>query len=100
VSGNAALDELKVPPGAFEAKDASEILRAWVGAGGLQVSLRRAFDDPSVWGLLLVDLARHAARIYASEGRCSEAEALEAIQSMWNAEIETPTDQGSTFARQ
>ena len=97
---NRPLDELKVPPGAFEAKDASEVLRAWIVAGGLQVSLRRAFDDPEVWGMLLVDLARHASRIYASEGRCTEVEALRRILSMWDAEFETPTDPGTTFARQ
>jgi hypothetical protein len=100
VAGKPPLDELKVPPGAFEARDASEILRAWIVSGGLQVSLRRAFDEPEVWGLLLVDLARHAARIYAAERRCTEAEALEKIRSMWDAEFDAPTDPGTTFARQ
>ena len=44
-----------------------EILRASIVDGGVSVALRRSFDDPFTWGVLLVDLARHAARIYALE---------------------------------
>jgi hypothetical protein len=77
-------------------REAQEIFRAWIVEGGLQVSLQRSFDDPAVWGLLLVDIARHASRIYEAEGDCSQAEALAAIRKMWNAEINSPTDLGVT----
>ena len=87
---------LKAPPAALADAGAQEIIRAWIVKGGLQVSLMRSFDDPSVWGLLLVDIARHASRIYATEGDCSEAEALDQIRKLWNAEIGSPTDMGTT----
>ncbi|MFL5034856.1 MAG: DUF5076 domain-containing protein, partial [Microvirga sp.] len=47
---------------------------------------------------LLVDLARHAARIYALETDLSEDEALEQIRAGLQAELDRPTDPGSTRA--
>ena len=89
-------NELPPPSAAKGAPDATEVFRAWIVGTGLQVSLRQGFDDPGVWGLLLVDVARHAARVYATEGVCSADEAMQKIRAMWNAEIATPTDLGST----
>lgn len=86
-----ALHELDLPPDARE-KGGHEVLRCFVVDGGLSVSLRRSFDDAGVWGVLLADLARHAARIYAIEGGVSEDEALEAIKTMFDAEWSRPTD--------
>ena len=42
--------------------DATEVLRAFVLDGGLSIAFTRAFEEPDIWGLLLVDVARHAAR--------------------------------------
>ena len=64
----------------------------------MSVALRRAFDDPFTWGVLLVDLARHAARVYAMETELSEEEALVEITAGLRAELEDPTDPGSTQA--
>ena len=55
-------EALSVPPDALE-KGGVEILRISIVAGAVSVALRRAFDDPFTWGVVLVDLARHAARI-------------------------------------
>jgi hypothetical protein len=52
-----------------------------------------------MWGLLLVDIARHAARAYARESAMSEEEALAQILDMFEAEIARPTDMGSTTPR-
>lgn len=60
------------------------------------MSLQQGFDDPRRWGILLVDVARHAARVYAAEGVMSEAEALSAIKSLFDAEWNNMTDPGST----
>ena len=87
--------ELPIPAGAFSGNSA-EILRAWIVDGGLQVSLQRGFDNPSTWGILMADVARHAARIYEAEGVMSEAEALTAIKSMFDAEWNNMTDPGTT----
>jgi hypothetical protein len=63
------------------------------------MAFQRAFEEPDMWGLLLVDLARHAARAYACESAMSEEEALDRILDMFEAEIERPTDLGTTTPR-
>jgi hypothetical protein len=97
--GRSKFNALDPPPGALS-EGGQEILRAViVKSGNLHVSLVRAFDDPASWGLLLVDLARHAARIYATEGHLLEAEAMARIRAGFIAETENPTDLGTTSAR-
>jgi hypothetical protein len=93
----AKFEALSVPPDALE-KGGHEVLRASIVDGGVSVALRRSFDDPFTWGVLLVDLARHAARIYALETDLSEDEALEQIRAGLQAELDRPTDPGSTRA--
>ncbi len=87
--------ELAAPPDALE-KGGHEILRASVVDGGVSVTLRRSFDEAFTWGVLLVDLARHAARVYALETGMSEDEAFAAIREGLEAELDRPTDGGST----
>ena len=87
--------ELPVPAAAFEV-ESSEVFRAWIVGQGLQVSLQMGFKDPAVWGILLVDIARHAARIYEAEGVMSEEDALAAIRSLFDAEWNNMTDPGTT----
>ena len=79
--------------------DATEVLRAFVVDGGLSIAFARAFEEPDMWGLLLVDVARHASRAYARESDYSEDEALRRIVDMFEAEIARPTDIGSTAPR-
>ena len=80
-------------------EDATEVLRAFVIDGGLSIAFQRAFEEPDMWGLLLVDIARHAARAYARESEYSEEDALERIVEMFEAEIARPTDTGTTTPR-
>ena len=75
------------------------MLRAFVLDGGLSISFTRAFDDPQMWGMLLVDIARHAARVFEKEGVMSEEEALARIVQMFEAELGEPTDLGTTSER-
>lgn len=91
-----APNELAPPPGAYRDPNATEILRAWVVNKGLEVSVIKAFEDPGMWGLLLVDLARHAARIYEQEKVCGFEQALSEIRKMADAEWNRPTDMGTT----
>jgi hypothetical protein len=91
--------EQPIPPDAIANENAVEVLRAFVVDGGLSISFQRAFDDPSMWGMLLVDIARHAARAYAKENVCTEEEALERIYDMFEAELSNPTDLGTTSQR-
>jgi hypothetical protein len=91
--------EQPLPPDVAGRDDATEVLRAFVVDGGLSIAFTRAFDEPDMWGLLLVDIARHAARVYAREGDYSEEDALRRIVEMFEAEIARPTDLGSTTPR-
>jgi hypothetical protein len=90
-------DALVIPPTALE-QGGVEVLRAAIVDGGLHVSLRRAFDDPEAWGMLIADVARHVARIYATENKFQEEQTLERIRALFNAELDSPTDPGTTSA--
>jgi hypothetical protein len=95
-ASSSAFEPLHAPPDALE-KGGTEVLRAAILTdGNLQVTLRRAFDEPEVWGLLLADVARHAARIFAAEAAVNEDSALQRIRSMFEAEMDSATDIGTT----
>ncbi len=93
----ALFDALAVPPTAQE-KGGVEIVRGVIVEGGLHISIRRAFDDPQAWGMVLADIARHAARIHALETGAAESQTLDRIRSMLEAELDAPSDLGSTHA--
>jgi len=88
-----------LPPDVIGREDATEVLRAFVVDGGLSIAFTRAFEEPDMWGLLLVDIARHAARAYAKESAYTEDEALARVVEMFEAEIARPTDVGNTTPR-
>jgi hypothetical protein len=90
-------DALNIPPPALE-HGGYEVVRAAIVDGSLHVSLRRAFDEPEVWGILLADLVRHVGRIYALEAGMREDDVVEKVRATFEAEIERPTDIGSTNA--
>ena len=90
-------DALVIPPDALD-RGGVEVLRAAIVDGGLHVSLRRAFDDPEAWGMLIADVVRHIARIYAKESAISEDAVLERVRAIFEAEIEAPSDPGTTGA--
>jgi hypothetical protein len=86
-------NELDTPPIAKADKSAVEVLRVWAAPGKpQQLALRTTWKEPSAWGLLLADVARHAANAYAAEGHDRD-EVLARITSMFQAEWEHPTDQ-------
>jgi hypothetical protein len=86
-------DALQVPPTAQQ-RGGIEVLRAGVVEGSLHVMLRRAFNDPRAWGVLLADVAKQVARIYAQEKNEDEAKVLANIRDALNAEINTPANPG------
>ena len=90
-------DALHIPPTALE-QGGVEVLRAAIVDGGLHISLRRAFDDPEAWGMLIADVTRHVARIYATEDKFREDETIERIRAIYEAEMDAPTDPGTTNA--
>ncbi|HVU43765.1 MAG: DUF5076 domain-containing protein [Xanthobacteraceae bacterium] len=90
-------EALAAPPPALEL-GGYEVLRAAIADGNLHVSLRRAFDEPETWGVLLADIARHIGRIYALEAGMREEQVVEKVWSMFEAEMERRTDIGDTRA--
>ena len=90
-------DALHIPPAAME-QGGVEVLRAVIVDGALHVSLRRAFDDPEAWGMLIADITRHVARVYATEDKFREAETIERVRALFDAEMDAPTDPGTTSA--
>ena len=90
-------DALHIPPAVLE-HGGVEVLRAVIVDGALHVSLRRAFDDPEPWGMLIADVTRHIARIYATESSLSQDQVVERVRSIYEAEMDSPTDPGTTSA--
>jgi uncharacterized protein DUF5076 len=90
-------DALHIPPAVLE-RGGIEVLRAVIVDGDLHVSLRRAFDAPDPWGMLIADVTRHIARIYATENKLTQDQVIERVRTIYEAEMERPTDLGTTSA--
>ena len=80
------------PPPSVDGKDANEVMRVAVHDGSLHFALRRAFDDPGLWGLVFVDAARHVARAYAHDKIVTEDQALERIRDGFEKAIRQPPE--------
>ena len=55
-------------------------------------------DDAEAWGMLIADVTRHIARIYAKESPLSEDQVIERVRSIYDAEMDSPSDPGTTSA--
>lgn len=85
-------NELSKPPISQE-EGSFEILRVWGGDNlPQQFSMITTWEDPGAWGLLMVDIARHAAKAYGKSGNINEQEALNRIKQLFDAEWRKPTD--------
>ncbi len=85
-------NELNTPPVADSNPDSFEVLRVWAAPGtSQQLTINTCWDDPAAWGLLLADIARHAARAYEHQG-LDRAEVLDRILEGFDAERSLPTD--------
>jgi len=83
---------LDPPPIAHTDPGAVEVLRVWAAPGSpQQLVLRTTWKDAGAWGLVLVDIAQHAAKAYASEGRDPKV-ILARIRELFDKEWENPTD--------
>ena len=71
-----------------------EVLRAFVVQDDLHVTLANAFEQPEVWGVLLVDIAARIADMYASKSGLSRAETLRKIRASLDAEWNAASDPG------
>jgi len=73
---------------------AFEIARVWIVAGGGQhVSLSTSvMGDPAAWGILLVNLARHAANANHQTKGVDVNQSLAGIKAAFEKEWAAPTD--------
>ena len=83
--------ELSLPPDVI-ASGGQEVLRAFVVEGELHVTLTNAFERPAVWGRLLVDVARHVARMYSQDGTVLRDQAMREIYQSLQSEWSLPDD--------
>lgn len=74
--------ELEIPEGADGAREAVELLRAFVGDGALHIALNSdAFGDRiEDWGRVLGQIAHHVARAAELQAYMSEQDALKHIR--------------------
>ena len=90
-------EPLLIPPGAKKF-GGIEVLRAGVAEQNLTMSIRRAFEDPAAWGVLLATAGRQVARIYASEAGLKEDEVCAKILASFQAEMNSDQDPGTITA--
>lgn len=67
-----------------------EILKVWLEQEEPKFSLQPVFDDPGIWGLLFVDIARLLGQAYADTGR-DATETINRIRDGFVAEFDNPT---------
>ena len=85
-------NSLETPPIANVDSNAVEVLRVWAAPGQpQQLTLRTTWNDAGAWGLLLADVARHAANAYGNEGADPNV-VLARIRELFDAEMSSPTD--------
>jgi hypothetical protein len=86
--------ELQVPPGAESDAESFELIRLWVANEHEHVSLRAGvWEDAGAWGLLLADLARHAATAEAQTSDGDPDEILRRIMYAFESEMASPTEE-------
>ena len=91
--GRKVTRELELPPIASANSKSVEVLRVRAAPGEpQQLVLKTTWKEPGAWGLMLADIARHAANAYANEGR-DRTEVLARIREMLDAEFLAPTDE-------
>lgn len=81
--------ELLVPSAVKTDPDAIEFARIWAAHGSQHVSISSDVrEDPGMWGVMLVDLARHVANFYEQERGMSRDPVLDRIKTLLDAEWE------------
>ncbi|HPG89753.1 MAG TPA: DUF5076 domain-containing protein [Hyphomicrobium sp.] len=95
--------ELDLPDGVADARQAVEMLRAWIADGSMMLSLNAdAFGERVVdWGRILGEIGHHVARSAKLNGYMSEHEALQAVRQGFDAAMQSaqPTTSGKVRGR-
>jgi hypothetical protein len=83
---------LAIPTSVAVEPGAGELLRVWMSESGMTVVLRTDTLPAAAWGLILIDVAKHAAAQYGRQGDTSSQDAFREIVHMFSAELQEPTD--------
>lgn len=85
---------LPVPPQAHDDAEATELVRAWIVDGRLQVTLAAWIwkDEPETWGRLLAETAAHLTEAIAAQTGRSRAEVFAAIRDRLVEGLDEPGD--------
>jgi len=84
---------LPIPEAAAVDEDAIELVRVWAASGKLHISIATSvWEDPAAWGIVLVDLANHAAKAYELEGSADYQQTLSRIKNGFDAEWGSSTN--------
>ncbi len=81
--------ELPIPSSVAADAEAIELARLWLGQGRLRVGLRAdALADPTEWGAVLAELARHVANSYVIGRSGDRTEILDRIVLGFRANLD------------
>jgi Domain of unknown function (DUF5076) len=92
------VNALNPPPSTRSAKQAEELVRAWIVDGDLECSLNVGVfgeDETITWGILRSDIARHVANALEQVQGKSREQVLREIAASFNYEMKTPTADAS-----
>lgn len=86
-------NQLGIPPDAQADSQAYEVARVW-SSGDRQVYVLDVakYEEPAVWGMLAIDLMKHAARAYQQLDGRSKEETYKRILAGFMAEMQDPTE--------
>jgi hypothetical protein len=90
-------DSLSIPPAARSA-GGTEVMRAAVLEQSFALSLRRGFDDPAAWGLLLATAARQVAQIYVTDLGGDQKMLLARIREAFDTDLDSESEAGTMTA--
>ncbi len=89
-------DQLAIPAAARQDARSFELLRVWIAKEDQHVSLRPgAWKEPSLWGVVLADLAGHIANALEQTEGLDRGESLEQIKAAFLGELAAPTGEPS-----
>jgi hypothetical protein len=87
-------NQLGVPPDPLNDAKAFELVRVWSSRDSQYYVLNVApYPDPAVWGILALDLIKHAARAYQHHDGRDKEDTYKRILMGFMAEMQDPTEQ-------
>lgn len=88
------VNQLGIPSGPLEDAQAVELARVWSsqGHGYYALHVQPFRDQPAIWGMMAIDLMKHAARAYEQLDGRSREDVYKQILVGFMAEMENPTE--------